>query len=127
MVENNHYFSIEESRAYKISSELGEIVWDIVQKWPWLARRTIGIQWIDATDSISANLIEGFGRYHKKDRVKFYFNAKGSAMESEEWMKKAAKRRLISKSEYEKLTMLFKDLPREINFQIKFSMEKLTR
>ncbi|MCK4639103.1 MAG: four helix bundle protein, partial [Bacteroidales bacterium] len=26
----------------------------------------------EAADSISANIAEGFGRYHKKDKIKFY-------------------------------------------------------
>lgn len=76
MAEHNHYFSIEESRAYKIATEVAELVWIIVQKWPWFAKKTLGIQWIESTDSISANLVEGFGRFHKKDRVKFYSNTR---------------------------------------------------
>ena len=30
------------------------------------------VQYIRAIDSISSNLAEGFGRYHKKDKIHFY-------------------------------------------------------
>ena len=29
-------------------------------------------------DSVSANISEGFGRYHKKDKIKFYRYSQGS-------------------------------------------------
>lgn len=119
------YFSIEDTGAYKLAHKAGEIVWNEVQKWPWLAKQTLGSQWIDSTDSISANLVEGFGRFHKKDRVKFYYNAKGSTLESLEWARKAVERKLISESKAKEIMIILEEIPREINFQIKYSMEKL--
>jgi four helix bundle protein len=34
-----------------------------------------------ATNSICANIAEGFDRYHPKDKMKFYYNARASASE----------------------------------------------
>lgn len=34
-----------------------------------------------AVSSIGANIAEGFARYHYKDKVRFYHNARGSAAE----------------------------------------------
>ena len=31
--------------------------------------------------SIAANIAEGFGRYHSKDKIKFYFYSRGSSPE----------------------------------------------
>jgi len=36
-----------------------------------MARKTVGEQFVDAVDSISANIAEGFGRYHKKIKLNF--------------------------------------------------------
>ncbi|MBA4411197.1 MAG: four helix bundle protein [Bacteroidota bacterium] len=47
-----------------------------------MAQKTIGAQFIEAADSISANIAEGFGRYHKKDKIKFYYYSRGSTFES---------------------------------------------
>lgn len=121
------FFDIKDTDAYKSAHKAGEIVWKEVQKWPWLAKQTIGCQWIDSTDSISANLVEGFGRFHKRDRVKFYYNAKGSALESIEWAIKAQQRNLIAESKAKEVLAILEQLPKEINFQIKYSMEKLSK
>jgi four helix bundle protein len=34
-----------------------------------------------AANSICANIAEGFDRYHPKDKIRFYYNARGSASE----------------------------------------------
>ena len=81
MVEEN-YLQLNKIGAYKISFELSNYVWDIVIKWHYLAKDTVGKQFIRAIDSISANIAEGFGRFHKKDKIKFYLNARSSVYES---------------------------------------------
>lgn len=77
-----NYLKVDDIEAYNIAYKLSNEVWDIVIQWPYLAQKTIGSQFIDATDSISANIAEGFGRYHKKDKVKFYHYSRGSSLES---------------------------------------------
>lgn len=126
-MQQQKYFTIEETKAYQISSKAGELVWAEVSVWPWFAKKTIGSQWTESTDSISANLVEGFWRYHKKDRVRFYYNARATTMESAEWTKKAAQRKLISKAKEGEILALLEELPRQINFQIKYSLENLDK
>lgn len=121
------YFSIKDTRAYQLASKAGEIVWNEIQKWQWFEKKTVGTQWTESTDSISANLVEGFGRFHKRDRVKFYYNAKGSTLESIEWTQKAKNRKLIGEEKAQEILGILEQLPREINFQIKYSMEKLEK
>lgn len=43
-------------------------------------RRLFYFQIINAIDSISANIAEGFGRYGKKDKIKFYYYSFGSVI-----------------------------------------------
>ena len=83
------YLKIGDISAYKISYDLGNKVWKIVSKWDYFAKTTIGKQLARSIDSISANIAEGFGRFHKKDRIKFYYNARGSVFEAQDWLKKA--------------------------------------
>ena len=63
-------------------------VWDMVIKWDYFAKDTIGKQFANAADSISANIAEGFGRYHKKDKIKFYYYSLGSVKECTDWCNK---------------------------------------
>jgi len=45
----------------------------------------MGDQFISAVDSNAANIVEGYGRFHYLDRIKFYYNARASLMESKHW------------------------------------------
>lgn len=121
----NKIFKLEDIKAYQIASDLSDYIWEIVLKWSWLAQRTLGTQFINATDSISGNIAEGFGRFHKKDKVKFYYNSRASAFEAAHWCKKAYKRKLISRKEKDYILSQLRRLPKEINTLIKMTMEKL--
>ena len=121
------WLKLENIKAYALSSEHSDFVWDIVSKWDWFNKRIFGIQWVDSTDSISANIAEGFGRFHKKDKQKFYYNARGSVFESAHWCKKAKKRNLISSKQNEYIMIGLRKLPREINYLIKITQEKLKK
>ena len=59
---------LEDLQIYQLSMDLGEKVWQIVDKWNYFSKDTIGKQLVRAADSISANLSEGFGRFHFKER-----------------------------------------------------------
>ncbi|HBL76641.1 MAG: hypothetical protein A2W90_23975 [Bacteroidetes bacterium GWF2_42_66] len=119
------YLTLNDIESYRISFELSNKVWDLVIAWSYLAQKTIGAQFIDASDSISANIAEGFGRYHKKDKIKFYHYSKGSVMECFDWLEKAFRRKLINEKEYIELKTELEKLPKSINGLIKFTNLKL--
>ncbi len=118
------YFDLS---AYQISYQLSNIVWEVVVKWDSFAKRTVGRQFVDAVDSISANIAEGFGRYSKKDKVHFYRYSFGSLKESMSWLEKSFYRKLLSEEEYHVIKDLMDKLPKEINTLIKYTNEKLER
>jgi four helix bundle protein len=91
-----------------------------------LAKDTIGKQFIRSTDSISANIAEGFGRYGKKDKIKFYFYSRASVKESLDWNEKGKIRKLLKEEEYKHIFNELNILPREINGLIKFTNTRLT-
>ena len=112
-------------KAYKIAFDLSNYVWDLVIKWEYFARDAVGKQYVKATDSISANIAEGFGRYHKKEKVHFYRYSSGSVQESLDWTTKSRKRKLISEDEFKYILSNLDQLPREINSLIRYTEEKL--
>ena len=120
-------FKLDDVVAYRIGSELSGVVWDIVSRWKILAQKTLGEQWVRATDSIAGNIAEGFGRFHKKDKSKFYYNARASVYEAAHWTKMAKQRNLITDEEYEKIMGEFRKLPKEINTLIKLTFENLKK
>ena len=102
-------------------------MWHIVAEWDFLAQKTVGGQFIRSVDSISANIAEGFGRYTKKDKSKFFRYGYSSAFESLDWNQKAKDRGLISAEQYDHILRALKVLPKEINAHIKLTQAKLTK
>jgi len=91
---------LEELNVYKLSMEISEKVWDIVIKWDYFAKDTMGKQLIRAIDSVAANLSEGFGRYHYKEVKNFCYYSRGSLYESKTWLTKAFNRKLIQEEDF---------------------------
>ncbi|MEZ5199051.1 MAG: four helix bundle protein [Bacteroidales bacterium] len=119
------YLTLNDIKAYQIAFELSNYVWDVVIEWDWFAKKTLGGQFVESTDSVSANIAEGFGRYFKKDKVNFFRYSKGSTLEATDWNNKAIKRKLLSEEQYNHINNELQKLPREINNLINFTNEKL--
>lgn len=119
------YLKLNDVRAYKIAFQLSNFVWDVIISWDQFSKDTVGKQFVRSTDSIAANLAEGFGRYSKKDKIKFYRYSFGSIKESLDWNEKSMKRKLLNKEQYEHILKVLQELPRELNHLIKFTNEKL--
>lgn len=119
------YLKLNDIEAYRIAFALSNYVWSIVIKWDHFAKKTIGSQFTDAVDSISANIAEGFGRYTKKDKIRFYRISFGSMYESLDWNEKAKVRKLISDEEYNHIFSELQKLPRAINSLINYTNTKL--
>jgi len=55
---------------------------------------------------------EGYGRFHYLDRIKFFYNARGSLLESNHWFELIVERKLIKniklKEEYEDIYRILK-------------------
>ncbi|MCU0369845.1 MAG: four helix bundle protein [Bacteroidales bacterium] len=80
---------------YKISMEIGEQIWLLVDQWKYFEKDTIGKQLVRAADSVAANISEGFGRFHYNDSKHFFYFARGSLYETKTWIEKARNRNLI--------------------------------
>jgi len=115
------YLKTTDIEAYSISFDLSNQVLAVVNRWPYLAQKTIGAQFIDSTDSISANVAEGFGRYHKKDKIKFYHYSRGSTLERIDWLEKSIRRKLLDDNQYNHIKNELEKLPKAINSLIKYT------
>lgn len=122
-----NYLKLSDLSSYKIALPLSNYVWNIIKDWEYLEKQTVGVQFIRAIDSISANIAEGFGRRFKKDKVKFYYYAQGSVSESKDWLEKARARDLLSEEQYGHIKEELEKLPRELNYLIKFTLERLSK
>jgi len=88
------YIQLRDLEVYKLSRELSVIAWDIYSIMSWQAQKIVGEQFVRSTDSMGANIAEGYGRFHYLDKVKFYYNARGSYIESIHWIELIEERKL---------------------------------
>lgn len=125
MMEEKKYLKLNDIDAYKAAFHLSNYVWEVVVKWEWFPQKTVGTQFVTSIDSISANIAEGFGRYHKKDKIKFYRYSQGSLKESYDWNEKSRKRVLLQEKEYQHILQELKGIEPAIRRLIKFTDERL--
>jgi four helix bundle protein len=119
------YLTLKQIDVYRVALGISEEIWKLVQRWSYFEKDTVGKQMVRAADSISANIAEGFGRYHKKDKIHFYRYAYGSIHESLDWLLKAKMRNLIQETEYQDILSKIQTLPVLLHQFIKYTDEKL--
>ena len=107
--------NFENLRVYNLSEELADNIWDIVVGWDNFARDTVGKQVVRSADSIGANLAEGEGRGSYQDNRRFIKIARGSLQETQHWLRRAFKRKLLTESQVEQLKPLIAKLAPTLN------------
>ena len=124
-MDNKKFLKLNDIEAYRIAFKLSNYVWDVVIKWDYFAKDTVGKQFVKAVDSVSANIAEGFGRYSKKDKIKFFRYSFGSLYESLDWNEKSHVRKLLNQEDYSFIFTELIKLPKIINSLIQYTNKKL--
>jgi len=110
------YILIKDLEVYQLARELSNIAWLVYQKMSWQIKKIIGDQFIEATDSIGANLAEGYHRFHYLDKIKFYYNCRGSLAEAcDHWLELLNERKVITKEIYEQYKKIANTLSIKLN------------
>ena len=78
MIKIEEFYQLE---AWKKSHQLTLLIYKITKDFPKEERYGLIDQLRRAVSSVGANIAEGFGRYHFADKVKFYYQARGSLKE----------------------------------------------
>jgi four helix bundle protein len=117
--------NFEKLRVYQLSEELADYVWAIVLTWNNVSRDTVGKQLIRAADSIGANIAEGTGRGTYVDNRRFVRIARGSLNETQHWLRRAYKRRLLTTKQVGTIKPLVDELAPKLNSYLK-SIGKMT-
>jgi four helix bundle protein len=101
--------------AYQRAAALGDDLHEQVLRWPHLDRHGLGMQLLDAVDSIGANIAEAAGRWSHADRRRLLTIARGSLYETEHWLARAHARGLIDAGTLERLDGVARPLSGLIN------------
>ena len=121
--------NFENLQIYKLSEKLSNHLWKIVVRWDIFARDTVGKQLVRAGDSIGANIAEGSGRGTDPEIRRFLRVARGSLYETQHWLRRAYRRKLLTDKQVDDLLPLVKELTPKLNAYLRSigSLEKRRR
>jgi four helix bundle protein len=111
--------SFEELRVYQRAEELADAIWETVLAWNALSKDTVGKQMIRSADGIGANIAEGHGRGSYADNRRFVRMSRGSLYETRHWLRRAYRRKLLTKEQVEHLKNLVANLGPQLNAYLK--------
>jgi four helix bundle protein len=114
------YYNLEDLEVYQLAESFGDEIWFVVTKWDYFVRDTVGKQLTRTADSISANIAEGYGRYHFKENRNFCYFSRGSIIETKGWLKKSKNRRLITEEQFNELFEKLQTIHIKLNAYLKF-------
>ncbi|MCP4622713.1 MAG: four helix bundle protein [bacterium] len=117
----------EKLRVYNLAEEIADFIWEIVIKWDFFAKDTIGKQIVNSADSIGANIAEGYGRGSHADNRRFAKISRGSLFEVKHWLRRAYKRKLLKEEEISNLQELIKELTPKLSAYINSISRKLDK
>ena len=106
---------VYELDIYKLGEELSDLIWYAFDEWPNKVQKSIGNQIIRSSDSISANIAEGYGRYSPADRKLFYRYARGSFEETKAWLRKLIRRKVITEKQSQEYSRIIDALGPKLN------------
>lgn len=73
--------TFEDLEVWKLARELKNNIYDLTNNLPHDERYNLKLQLRKASTSITANIAEGFGRYHYQENIQFCRQARGSLFE----------------------------------------------
>lgn len=118
------YQVIENLIIYQKALQLAGHIFPLVEKWTYFHQNTIGTQLVRSANSIAANISEGYGRFHFKERKSFYYYARGSLFETKTHLRIARMNNLISEDRFNELLIMADELLKILNSYIKATGEK---
>jgi four helix bundle protein len=118
------YIPLKDLQVYQLARKLSVVGWKIYNGLDWKIRKIIGDQFIEATDSVGANIAEGYLRYHFLDKIKFYYNARASHAEAIcHWLELLKERGFVNKENYEEMIKISAELAPKLNKFINLTYE----
>lgn len=107
--------NFENLKVYQLAEKLADEIWEIVITWDPLARYTVGQQIVKSADGIGSCIAEGSGRGTAQDNRRFIGIARGSLYETKHWLRRAFKRKLLTREQTARLKAIVEDLTPALN------------
>jgi len=109
------YKSFEDMPVWKKAMDLGVQVFSLTEALPKKEDYGLISQIRRSALSVSGNIAEGFGRKHTKDKLNFYYNARGSLSETKSHLIYGHKVGYFQKIEFDRSSGLIVEVWKELN------------
>ena len=113
----------EDLEIYQLAEKLSDVIWNIVIKWDSFPKNTVGVQYVDASDSIGSNISEGYGKGSFADRARYAKISRGSLFETIHWSKKSFRRKLLTEKEFSEIDDIIEILLPKLSSYINYLNE----
>ena len=121
----SNYIQVKDLKVYQLARKLSVIAWNIYLKMSFEDKKIIGDQFVRATDSIGANIAEGYTRFYYLDKVRFYYFARASQSEAtDHWLELLFERNKISQETFDEYKTVSKELQIKLNNFIKLTRDE---
>jgi four helix bundle protein len=109
------YSTFEDMPVWQKAMDLAEQVFAITESLPKKEDYGLTSQIRRSALSVSANIAEGFGRHHTKDKLNFYYASRGSLAETKSHLIYGFKVHYFNSSEFTRLARLVENIWEELN------------
>src|SRR5258705_4466496 len=114
----NHFYDLP---VYKICRTFRKQISSVAKKYfPKSEEYHLKAQVLDSSRSITANIAEGFGRFHHQENIQFCRNSRGSLDETLEHMISAYDEKFITKELLNDINKEYKECLKQLNSYIKY-------
>ncbi len=113
----NHFTDIE---AWKLARKLRIEIYKIVKKLPPEERFDLGSQMRKAAVSCTANIAEGYGRFHFQENIQFCRQSRGSMYETQDHLITCLDNSYISKEKYDVVYKISEDAIKVLDGYIRY-------
>ncbi len=110
--------------VWKRGAELRKAIFQMVKSFPADERFRLSDQLIRAARSITANIAEGYGRFHYQDNVRFCRQSRGSLFELLDHLEVALECGYIDSTEHVTLNQRSEELLALLNGYVKYLSDK---
>ena len=116
-----HFTDIE---AWKLARKLRVAVYSVIKELPTEERYDLASQMRRAAISCSANIAEGYGRFHYQENIQFCRISRGSTYETQDHLITCIDNQYISKELYDKIWELSMNAIKVLDGYIRYLKKK---
>ena len=119
-----HFTDIE---AWKLARKLRVAVYSVIKELPTEERYDLASQMRRAAISCSANIAEGYGRFHYQENIQFCRISRGSMYETQDHLITCIDNEYISKELYDKIWELSMNAIKVLDGYIRYLKKKVAQ